>query len=263
MDKRKKFYTINEIDGLTSVGSPHQRELKEIGRRKVKTFRALDKKQLKNLVEKNIGGTLENIGLDENWTITKDFFPHVKIHVIYFYYGDEFGSNEIDQIKFLFSDERVQWIPGEDLADFIVAMMNYAKRVIINKKPFEASKDIQSQMLKNAIDDRISSFYYIADEDIPNIAEFIGGTFIKHKDFWELNKEIFPGITIRIKYTKTHELISNILGEKSDMLENYEKDILRILIINHILRYIIIKNDERELPEICKRMFASGYLKKK
>jgi len=263
MDERKKLYTIDEIDGLTSFGSPHKRELKWIGKRKSKTFRTLNKKQLKNLVEQTMGGTIDNIGLGEDWTITKVLFPDVKIHTIYFYYGDEFGSNEMDQLKFFFSDERVRWIPGEDLANFISIMMNYAERVISNKEPFESVKDKQSKMLKNAIDERKQPFDFIIDEDIPNIAEFIGGTFIKYKDFWELNKEIFPGITIRIKYTETHELIPLILGVKSDMLENYEKDLLRILTINHILRYITIKYDERDLPEICKKMFAPGYLKQK
>ncbi len=263
MEKHKEFYSINEIDGVTSISSPHKKELKEIGGRKAKTFRTLTEEQLKNVTKNIIGGTLENIGLNEDWTITKTFFPDVKIHTIYFYYGDEFGSNEIDQLKFLFSGERVRWIPGEDLANFIDIMMNYAERIIINKEPFKSSKEKQPEMLKNAIDERSPSFYFIINEDIPNIAELIGGTFIKHKDFWELNKEIFPGITIRIKYTEKHELIPLILGVKSDMLENYEKDLLRILTINHILRYITIKYDERELPEVCKKMFAHGYLKQK
>ncbi|MCK4281028.1 MAG: hypothetical protein KAX10_02850 [Candidatus Lokiarchaeota archaeon] len=263
MEKHKELYSINEIDGVTSISSPHKKELKEIGRRKANTFRTLTEEQLKNVTKNIIGGTLENTGLNEDWTITKTFFPDVKIHTIYFYYGDEFGSNETDQLKFFFSDERVRWIPGEDLANFINIMMNYAERVISNKEPFESVKDKQSKMLKNAIDERKQPFDFIIDEDIPNIAEFIGGTFIKYKDFWELNKEIFPGITIRIKYTENHELIPLILGVKSDMLENYEKDLLRILTINHILRYITIKYDERDLPEICKKMFAPGYLKQK
>ena len=263
MEKHKELYSINEIDGVTSISSPHKKELKEIGRRKANTFRTLTEEQLKNVTKNIIGGTLENIGLNEDWTLTKFLFPYVKIHTIYFYYGDEFGSNEIDQLKFLFSDKRVRWIPGEDLANFIDIIMNYAERIIINKEPFKSAKENQSEMLKNAIEERSPSFYFIINEDIPNIAEFIGGTFVKNKDYWELNKEIFPEITIRIKYTENHELMPLIFGEKSNMLENYEKDILKILTINHILRYITIKYDERDLPEICKKMFASGYLKKR
>ena len=262
MVKRKKFYTIDEIDGVTSITSPHRKELKEIGERNVKVFRDLSKEQLKNVTDKIMGGIFENIGLEEEWTITIEFFPNVKIHIIYYFYGDEFGTNEIDQLKFLFSDERVCWIPGEDLASFIDNMMNYVVRMINNKEPLEPGKTEQSEMLKNAIQERTPPFYFIEDEDLYPITEFISGNLI-NKNPWIINKEILPGIIVEIIFTKNQELIPLIKGNNSKFLENYEKDLLRILIINHILRYIIIKYDERDLPEICKKMFAPGYLKQK
>jgi len=262
MEKRKKFYTIDEIDGVTSITGPHRKELKEIGERNVRVFRDLSKEQLKNVSDKMLGGILENIELEEEWTLTIEVFPNVKIHIIYYFYGDEFETNEIDQLKFLFSEERVCWIPGEDLASFIDIMMNYVERMINNKEPFEPGKGEQSEMLKNAIQIRAPSFYFIEYEDLYPLTEFLGGKLINKKP-WTIHKEIFPGIIIEINFTKNQELIPIIKGKNSKFLENYEKDLLRILTINHILRYIIIKYDERDLPEICKIMFARGYLKKK
>jgi hypothetical protein len=263
MNNREKiFFTIDEIDGMTSIGSPHKKELFEIGAKISPILRKLDNPTIEEFAESVIGGKIENIGVGEDWTMTKELYPEVKIHMAYTYYGDEFGDSEIDGVKFLFSGERIKWITGEDLASFVDLTVNYQKRALQNRKVSEKDTSEQSDMLKTAIIERYDPFYFLEDEDIPIIVDFIGGTFVKEKEWMNMYKQIYPGVTLLIKFTEDHSIEPRIIGGNSYFLENYEKDIIKILVINHILRYITIRFDERDLPEICVKMFPKGYFKK-
>src|SRR3972149_9922352 len=113
VDAKKIFMTISQID-VTGVRGPHEKELKDISDTKLSLFQNLDRNKLKKIVIDDIGGILENIGFNEDWTITIKFFPEANIHISYFYYGKEFGDDLEAEMKFLFSGDRISWIPGED-----------------------------------------------------------------------------------------------------------------------------------------------------
>ena len=115
---KKKFMSIGQIDA-TGVRGPHEKELEDIGKVKVPLFINLDTHRLEEIVRNELGGKLENIGFNEDWTITKEMFPEANIHMAYSYYGDEFGDDLEAEFKFYFSGERISWIPGEDSATFI------------------------------------------------------------------------------------------------------------------------------------------------
>lgn len=102
---KRKFWTVGQIDA-TSVRGPHEKELEDISKMKYSLFVNLDKKVLEDIVDKELGGKIENIGFSEDWTITIEMFPEVNIHMAYSYFGDEFGDIEAE-FKFYFSGKRV------------------------------------------------------------------------------------------------------------------------------------------------------------
>lgn len=261
-NKEKKLHTIDEIDGMTSIGSPHKKELREIGEKMAPILRKMDKSSIEGFATNVLGGKIENLGLEEDWTMTKEMFPEVYIHMVYTFYGEEFGENESDSVRFFFSGERIKWITGEDLASFIDSTVNYQKRTILNTPTSEKDSGEQSTMLKAAIQERYDPFFFVGDDDIQIIVDFIGGTVVKEESWMNMYKQMYPGVTLLIKFTEDHTIEPVITGNNSFFLEDYEKDILKILVINHILRYITIRFDERDLPEICVKMFPKGYFKK-
>ena len=90
-NEKKKFMTIGQIDA-TGVRGPHEKELEDISRNKYAMFVDIDEEKLKNIVEVDLGAKIENIGFNEDWTITIEMFPEVNIHMSYSYFGDEFGE---------------------------------------------------------------------------------------------------------------------------------------------------------------------------
>ena len=78
-----KYVTIGQIDA-TGIKGPHEKELEDILRNKITIFKNLDINKLSGFVNKNLGGKIENIGLDEDWSIKLEFFPQVKIIYLLF-----------------------------------------------------------------------------------------------------------------------------------------------------------------------------------
>ena len=94
------------------------------------------------IVDEDLGAKIENIGFNEDWTITIEMFPEVNIHMSYSYFGDEFGDSVDEaEFKFYFSGQRVYWVPGEDSATFIDIVMDFIEGRIKNKTPFEKEYD--------------------------------------------------------------------------------------------------------------------------
>jgi hypothetical protein len=260
--KKQKFYTIGQIDA-TGVRGPHEKELDDMGRAKVSLFVDLEDEKLKEIVEKDLGAKLEDIGFDEDWTITLEFFPKANIHLSYFYYGDEFGDVEAE-FRFLFSGERVYWIPGEDSATYIDIIFDFIERRIKNRPPYDKSYDTTTDLMKKVFKQRKKPFKLLKANDKSPLEEFINGKVWKTTNGWRFKKEVFPEIYIEVTYNQDQEdLTISYSGENLEKMGSYHLELIGIFIINHILRYITISNQDEDLPDICYMMFSRLLTKEK
>jgi hypothetical protein len=260
--EKKKFITIGQIDA-TGVRGPHEKELEDISKNKYAIFADIDEEQLKNIVEQDLGAKIENIGFNEDWTISIEMFPEVNIHMSYSYFGDEFGDGIEAEFKFYFSGERVYWVPGEDSATFIDIVMDFMEGRIKNKSPFETDYDKKTDLMKKVLIQREKPFSLLKAEDKDKLSSFLGAKVWKTSEGWRIKKEIFPEISAEIIWDTQNGLDIAFSGENLEKISSYHAELIGIFIINHILRYITIHNQDKELPDICYIMFSRLYTKEK
>ena len=89
--ENRKFIKIGQIDA-TGIKGPHEKELEDISKAKYALFIDIDLKKLETIVTNELGGLIENIGFNEDWSITIEMFPEVNIHLSYSYFGNEYGG---------------------------------------------------------------------------------------------------------------------------------------------------------------------------
>ena len=261
MNKNKKFWTIGEIDAM-GVRGPHEVELKNISNANYPLFIDIDMNNLKSIVNEEIGGKIENLGFNEDWSISLEMFPQVNIHLAFTYYGDEFGDEVEAEFKFYFSGEHVFWVPGEDTATYIDIVMDFLERKLRNKEPFEKNYDTKTDLMSKVLLQRTEPFKYLIDEDQDALSEFLGARVWKTSDGWKFKKEIFPKIFVEIIWNSNTGLDISFLGENlSKNIGHYHVEFVGIFLINHILRFITIHNQDKELPDICTIMFSRYYTK--
>ncbi|MFO7796751.1 MAG: hypothetical protein ACQERB_13750 [Promethearchaeati archaeon] len=81
---------------------------------------------------------------------------------------------------------------------------------------------------------------------------------------WKINKEIFPNIFIELTYDENqNKLDVSYSGENLKNIGVYEIELLAIYLINHILRFITLKYNQKALPDICYMVFSNIFLKEK
>ncbi|TXT53328.1 MAG: hypothetical protein BAJALOKI2v1_1040006 [Promethearchaeota archaeon] len=258
---KKDFMTVGQIDS-TGVRGPHEKELNDISNAKYHLFENISEDNLKSIVYDDIGGKLEDIGFNEDWTITKEFFPEAEIHMSYFYYGDEFGDIE-GEFKFLFSGDHISWIPGEDSATYIDILMDFMERRIKGKEPFEKDYDSKTELMEKVLEQRVEPFSLLKKEDVEPLEDFMGADVQKQGEEWTFSKEVFPKIFIKLTYLKKEGLDIGYHGENLEKMGSYHIELVGIFVLNHILRYITIHNQEKDLPQICYQMFSRYYTKLK
>jgi hypothetical protein len=258
---KKDFMTVGQID-VTGIRGPHEKELNDISNARHSLFKDLSDDNLKTIVYEDIGAKLEDIGFNEDWTITKEFFPEANIHISYFFYGDEFGDIE-GEFKFLFSGDRISWIPGEDSATYIDILMDFMERRIKEKEPFEKDYDSKTELMEKVLKQRVGPFKFLKDNDKEPLEEFIGAKIKRESNKWIFTKEIFPRIFIELTYSDNHVLDISYSGENLEKMGSYHIELIGIFVLNHILRYITINNQEEDLPKICYQMFSRYYTKLK
>ena len=116
---------MNELVDLKSLEgrfSPHDNFLKtQLERRKVCLSIVEKPQELADF----IGGTVEAPRSDEKWSISKELFPGILVHVM-FRADDEFD----DRLEAFFSGDRIAGMPGEDLAELAVAVVNHMIRYV-------------------------------------------------------------------------------------------------------------------------------------
>jgi len=219
---------------------------------------------LKKIVEADIGAKIENLGFDEDWTITLEMFPEVNIHIAYSYFGDEFGDGITAEFKCYFSGERAMIVPGEDSITYVDIIFDFIERMIKQKDPFEKSYDKKTDLMKKVLIQRLKPFTLLKDEDQKQLASFLGAKVWNTGNGWRIKKEIFPEIYIELTYDAQEKLDIAYTGvELSKKVGSYHMEFLGIFLINHILRYITLNNLEKELPDICYIMFSRYYTKMK
>ncbi|TFG23027.1 MAG: hypothetical protein EU532_13840 [Promethearchaeota archaeon] len=261
-DRKKEFMTIGQIDA-TGVRGPHEKELEDISNMKYPIFIDISMENLQKIVEEDLGGKVEDIGFNEDWTITLEMFPEVNIHMAYSYFGDEFGDGVEAEFKFYFSGERVYWVPGEDSATFIDVVMDFLERRIKGEEPFEKSYDIHTELMQKVLVQRNEPFKFLKEEDKNPLESFLGAKVWNTSSGWRIKREIFPKIFTEVIWDEQKGLDISFSGENLEKLSSYHSELVGIFVINHILRYITTKNEQQDLPDICYIMFSRYFTKLK
>ena len=258
----REIWTIGQIDA-TGVRGPHEKELEDVSNAKFSLFTKIDMDKLVQIVKDYLGGKIENIGFNEDWTISVEMFPEVNIHISYSYFGDEFGDGIEAEFKFYFSGKHVTWVPGEDSATFIDIIFDFLERLLKNKEPFEKEYQKKTELMEKVLEQRVEPFNYLKDEDKDKLAEFIGAKIWRTTQGWRIKREFFPEFFIELIWDKESGLDISFSGENLSKMSSYHAEFIGIFLINHVLRYITIQNQDKTLPDICYIMFSRMYTKEK
>lgn len=263
VDKKQRFFTIGQIDA-TGVRGPHEKELEDISNDKYPLFVDLDEAKLKEIVEGDLGGKIETIGFSEDWTISMEMFPEVNIHLAYSYFGEEDFGDEIEaEFKCYFSGERVHWVPGEDSVTYVDIIMNFIANMIKGEEPFEKDYQNKTELMVKVLTQRTEPFNLLIEEDRDALSSFLGAKVWKTTQGWRIKKEAFPDIYIELTWTKDGGLDIGYSGENLEKIGSYHLELVGIFLINHLLRYITINNQDKDLPDICYIMFSRMFTKEK
>ncbi|MFX1295987.1 MAG: hypothetical protein ACFFD2_14200 [Promethearchaeota archaeon] len=262
-ENKKNYVTVQEIDGMIGIRSPHARELEDIGKLKVDLFLKNKKRQIKIIVENQLNGKINNIGFSEDYTVTFKFFPKVKAHVLFYNYENEDDNIfEGSEVKFLFSGERVMWVPTEDSISLIVIALDYLENILTDNPEVYGLKGEKSDLLKMSLEQRKEPFVNIQKKHLDDLASFVGGEVKQEDNIWKLSKIYFEGIKVIITYDMKNERLGiEYEGENLIKINNYSRDQLGIFLINHCLRFISITYLDIKMPKIVKQMFSFSYLK--
>jgi hypothetical protein len=261
--KKKTYVTAQEVDGVKGIKSPHARELEELGKANVDLFVSHKKRQIKILVENQLKGQIEDLGFDEDYTVTFEFFPEVRVHVLFYNYEEEedeaFGGSEI---KFLYSGDRVTWVPTEDSIGLIEATLHFLENLLRITPEVHGLSGKKTDLLEMAIEQRREPFDYLNLTHLDELAGFVGGSVEQKGDSWELTKTYFEGVTVGLIYNP-HEKSLELTYEGENLIgiDNYARDQLGIFLMNHCLRFIRVTYPAIEMPQIVKQAFSFSYIK--
>ena len=219
---------------------------------------------LKKIILEDIGAKIENLGFNEDWTITLEMFPEVNIHLAFTYFGDEFGDDVTAEFRCYFSGDRVQIIPGEDSVTYVDIIFDMMERLIQNREPFEQSYDKKSELMEKVLVQRTEPFNLLKDNEMQDLAVFLSAIVRKTAKGWQIKKEVFPEVFVELEIDENNKLDIKFSGSAlSKKIGSYHIEFLGIFLINHILRYITLNNTEKELPDICYIMFSRYFTKLK
>jgi hypothetical protein len=124
-NKMTKLVSLKEIEG---ADSPHQKQLDRALKIRISAFEYIsDVQGLAGF----IGGSVEKLGLRENWAVSKDIYPDVTIHFIFNKADEEFPAS----LKVLFSGDRLKLLSGEDLAGLTITFSSHMIRYIRESNP--------------------------------------------------------------------------------------------------------------------------------
>lgn len=257
-----KYFKIQQIDAIKGIITPHARDLKDLGKNKIDFLRNLSKESLNKICIAS-GGKLIDMVLGEEWAFVKDIMNGVTVHVVYQYYGDEFGAGEEDEIQYFFSGENVSMISGEDLVHYCEIISNFMEMVPTKKITAQVYSGVPSFLLKTALKERSKPFFMIGKGYYPEIARFIGAGY-KDQNLFNFKMQTFPQFKIELEGDLSDNIEFKLEGGLIGRLPVYDTERLVIMMLNQCLRKIklILDSEGKKAPKICNLMF-SGYYKKK
>lgn len=262
-NQKKNYVTTRQIDGRTGIQSPHERELESIGKNRLEIFLNNSPETVKNVIEGNLNGVIENIEFGEQYTVSFEYFPAVKIHILYFNYPEE--ENEPisgAELKFLFSGETVMMVPSEDLNSFIDITLEYLDYLISAEEQIYNLSTEKTSLLKMAINQRTEPFRNLKPAHLHALATFVGGSLENDDTNWVLTKAFFPEIAIILAYNSDNrDLDIQFGGANIEKINPYARNQLGIFLMNHCLRFISITYPTLKMPQIIKQTFSYSYLK--
>ena len=116
--RESRFLTLKEIEGPLSSHDGYVK--RELSLRKGPLKYVRDPEGL----ARYIGGRVEQLGLKEDWAISKEVFPGGKIILFYYREDEEFPS----RFGVLYSGERVREVSGIDLVGLTIKCANHMLR---------------------------------------------------------------------------------------------------------------------------------------
>ncbi|MEX2681216.1 MAG: hypothetical protein Q6373_006425 [Candidatus Sigynarchaeota archaeon] len=258
---KKQLKTVQQIDG-TGIGTPHKGELNTIGEFVKELMPRIPESKVKGVVEQQMGGSMDDLGFGETFSMSFEYFPGVRIHVVYFKADTTEEDDMLAEadVKFFFSGEVVSMVSSEDLAGFADLTMDYLQDLAIGKQAIVP--DEPSDLLQRSILQRMEPFGLLKREDLPALAAFIGGKLTATDLEWQLTKTYFPGITLVMKYDGKR-IAFEFTGENVGRMNAHAKDELAIFMLNHGLRFIGITYESLKMPTIVEQAFSFSYLRKK
>lgn len=118
--KDRDLITLKEIDG---PATPHDAFLKRAVGLRQEALACVD--DVARLAE-YVGGEVEGLGLHEDWALSKEVFPGVRLHFVFSRADGEFPAS----LRVLYSGGRIRRISGEDLIELTIACLNHMLRYV-------------------------------------------------------------------------------------------------------------------------------------
>ena len=127
-----------DLKSIEGRFSPHDNFLKtQLERRKICLSLVEDPRAAADF----IGGMVETPRSDEKWSISKELFPGIVVHIL-FRSDEEFGN----RVEAFFSGQGIRKMPGEDLAELTVAVVNHISRYVRETVPEDKLPEICSRI---------------------------------------------------------------------------------------------------------------------
>ena len=165
-------------------------------------------------------------------------------------------------MRFLYSGERISWIPTEDLIGYIEAVFYYIENTFADSKIAHKLPKVKTDLLKMAINQRLDPFKHLKQDHLVKMAEFIGADIKKQNQEWVLTKSYYQGFNIDLIYEQDKQKLDlEYEGRNIFDFNNYARDQLSIYLLNHCLRFLSIQYPEIQFPKIVKQTFSYSYIK--
>ncbi len=247
--------TISEIEESPGISSPREKQLKDLSRKWVQNFRNLDGSNLEKLADL-VGGEINDLDLKEDWTLSVEFFPGVKVHFVYYFHGEEFSNyGGKDSFKFCFSGENAEEVNGDDYFGLIEVTLRYCSN-FLQEEEKRTGKDLEWKITGEDFGSKNEPIKYLETKDeneLQKAADYLGGRYENVNSQPVLEKEIFQDLKISMKFEDKFNILFS--GENMKWIIDYDLELLSMLSLNHLIRFITKTHQGENLPDICWEVF--------
>ena len=123
--EKPRLVSLREVEGKMS---PHQGQLERALKLRAEALAFVD--DVEELA-RYIGGQAEESGTGNDWSVVKEIFPGIKVHLAFKGADDEFPAN----LRALFSGEKLELISAEDLVSFVIPIVSHMLRYVRQANP--------------------------------------------------------------------------------------------------------------------------------